>query len=511
MNYTGWILTFFIVQIVHFLGTWKLYKAAGKNLWLALIPVYNAVVLMQIIKRPTWWVILLFIPVINILIFPVLWVETARSFGKNTIKDTWACIFTLGFYLYYLNYTQNLQYKKNRSIKPQSKIGEWVSSILFAVIAATLVHTYVMQPYVIPTSSLEKSLLVGDFLFVSKFHYGARMPLTAVAAPMVHDTLPFFKIRSYLNKPQLPYLRLPRFQKIKRNDIVVFNWPTDTVQQFFKTPDRKIIKPIDKKSNYVKRCVAIAGDTLQIIAGDVYINGRKSIMPDRAKIQFTYRIDTHGKLNTRTIYKKYKVRKGEATTYKGKYYLNLDEENAQKIARDPLVKNVKRFFTRPKGVYGNVFPQNTTNHWNIDYYGPIYIPRKGATIPLNKANLPLYKRIIQEYEHHQLTLKEDEIYIDNQKVETYTFAQDYYWMMGDNRHHSEDSRYWGFVPFDHIVGKPVFIWFSWNSEGNGLKKVRWERLFTTIHGEGKPHSFFIYFVALMVIYWGYGQYKKRKA
>ena len=258
MTSSEWILFFLALQGVHFLGTWKLYKKAGRKAWEALVPIYNAVVLMQIINRPKWWVFLLFVPVINLLLFPVLWVETSRSFGKNSTVATWLSFLSLGFYLYYLNYMADVAYVTDRNLKPKSALGEWVSSILFAVIAATLVHTYVMQPFTIPTSSLEKSLLVGDFLFVSKFHYGARVPMTPIAAPMVHDTLPLLGIRSYLKKPAIPYLRIPGFQKIKRNDIVVFNWPTDTVQQFFKRPDRKIVKPVDKKSNYVKRCVAIA-------------------------------------------------------------------------------------------------------------------------------------------------------------------------------------------------------------------------------------------------------------
>lgn len=508
MTYTTWILIFLAVQMIHFLGTWKFYKAAGKNPFFAMIPIYNAFVLMQIIRRPFWWVFLLFIPVINILMLPIIWVETARSFGKRKLEDTWGCILSLGFYLYYLNYTQELSYVKDRSLKPKSKSGEFVSSLLFAVIAATLVHTYVMQPFVIPTASLEKSLLVGDFLFVSKFHYGARVPSTVVSAPMVHDTLPFLKMRSYLKKPQLPYFRLPGFQKIKRGDIVVFNWPADTVQQFFKTPDRKIIKPIDKKSNYVKRCVAIAGDTLEIKNGAVFINGQKSKIPDRAKLQFTYEVITKKPLNTKIIYEKWGVKKGEAYRSGGAYYLNLDSEMAKKIRKNPLIKSIKRF-TKPKGIYGNVFPQNKKNPWNIDHYGPIYIPKKGHAIALQENNLSLYKKIIQVYEHHTLLLKQGKIYIDGKLKNTYTFSQNYYWMMGDNRNYSEDSRYWGFVPFDHIVGKPVFIWFSWNSAGKGLDKIRWERLFTTVHGQGKPHSFFVYFVIAMLFYWGYKRYKKR--
>jgi signal peptidase I len=178
--------------------------------------------------------------------FPIIWIETIRSFGKNSNKDSFLVVATLGFYIFYINYMEDVKYIENRSLKPRTSGGEWVSSIAFAVIAATLVHTYFMQPYTIPTSSLEKSLLIGDFLFVSKFHYGARVPMTTIAAPMVHDTLPILKRKSYLKKPQLPYLRLPALQKIKQNDIVVFSWPVDTVEQFFKKTNKRIRKPIDK-------------------------------------------------------------------------------------------------------------------------------------------------------------------------------------------------------------------------------------------------------------------------
>ena len=232
MTFIEWFIFFLVIQVIHFTGTWKLYQRANRKAWEAAIPIYNAVILMKIINRPKWWVILLFIPVINQLMFPILWIETARSFGFNKRKDTALVLLTLGFYLFFINYATNSTYKLNRSLKPRTALGEWVSSIAFAIIAATLVHTYVMQPYTIPTSSLEKTLLVGDYLFVSKFHYGARVPTTTIATPMLHDSITTAIIsekntKSYLNKPLLPYLRIPGFQKIKRNDIVVFNWPVD--------------------------------------------------------------------------------------------------------------------------------------------------------------------------------------------------------------------------------------------------------------------------------------------
>ena len=247
MTIFEWLIFFLVVQVIHGLGTWKLYVKSGYNSINAFIPVYNAVILMKIINRPTWWVILLFLPIINLLIFPVIWVETARSFGKNTTIDTIAAVASLGFFIYLINYSSKSEYISERNINPKTAFGEWLGSIIFAVILATFVHTYLIQPYIVPTGSLEKSILIGDFLFVSKFHYGARAPQTAVSFPMVHDTIVGTGIRSYLNKPQIPYFRLPGFQNIKRNEIVTFSWPADTVRKFF-VREKGVKKPIDKKS-----------------------------------------------------------------------------------------------------------------------------------------------------------------------------------------------------------------------------------------------------------------------
>lgn len=508
MTFTQWFIFFLLLQLIHFLGTWKLYVKAGRKAWEAAIPVYNAVVLMQIIGRPKWWVILLFLPIINLLMFAVLWVETIRSFGKKSTLDTGLVIVTMGFYLYYINYFTDIKYVRDRSLKPATSAGEWLSSIVFAIVAATIVHTYIMQPYTIPTSSLEKSLLIGDFLFVSKFHYGARVPMTTVAAPMVHDTLPFIKIKSYLNKPQLPYLRIPGFQKIKRNDIVVFSWPVDTVEYFFQKTNRKIRKPVDKKSNYVKRCVAVPGDSLKIIDGDIYINGKLSVMPDRARPQYFYDVNTGGNtINVNTLQNKYHVREGGRLP-DGNYVLNLAEEDARLLSKNPVVKTMNKRLA-PKGEGEDVFPNDPKLSWNKDNFGPIYIPEKGKTVQLDKNSIAFYKQIIREYEKNEIEIVGDQVMINGTPATSYTFKQDYYWMMGDNRHNSEDSRYWGYVPFDHVVGKPVFIWFSWNSQGKGLDKVRWERLFTTVHGSGKPVSYFYWFLGALALWYGYTVFKRK--
>ena len=563
MTIFEWLIFFLVVQVIHGLGTWKLYVKSGYNSELAFIPVYNAVILMKIINRPTWWVILLFFPIINLLIFPVIWVETARSFGKNTTLDTIATVASLGFFIYLINYSSKSEYISERDINPKTAFGEWLGSIIFAVILATFVHTYLIQPYIVPTGSLEKSILIGDFLFVSKFHYGARAPQTAVSFPMVHDTIVGTGIRSYLNKPQIPYFRLPGFQNIKRNEIVTFSWPADTVRKFF-VREKGVKKPIDKKSNYVKRCVAIPSDTLEIINGLIHINGKKSIMPYRAKPIYTYSAyNSKGvsasnliKLGVSDIQRKFKIQ--EINQYKFEqirpYLLNvidnspenfivitkskgipyeirlnsrismteikdtktdlfLTNKEADLISKSNILDSLKRTFNEIKSYNTSYFPNDIRFNWNEDNFGPIIIPKRNTTVELTKNNLPIYKKIIREYEKNELTLDlNGTIRINNIETNSYTFKQDYYWMMGDNRYRSEDSRSWGFVPEDHIVGKPVFIWFSIDGINDGFKnwKIRWDRVFTTINLDGEPKSYRWYFLIGVLGVLIYSEIKKRR-
>lgn len=509
MTLIQWFVFFLIVQVIHFFGTWKLYEAAGRKKWEAAIPVYNAIVLMKIINRSPWWTILLFVPVVNLIMFPVVWVETLRSFGKNSTLDTLLGILTLGFYIYYINYTQKLVYINNRSLEPTNKTADTVSSLLFAIVVATLVHTYVMQPYTIPTSSLEKSLLVGDFLFVSKFHYGARTPMTPIAAPMVHDTLPLLNVKSYTKKPQLPYFRFFAMQEVNRTDIVVFNWPADTLFNMYKAADKRYDKPIDKKTNYVKRCVGIPGDSLSIKDGIVYINGKIMPMPERAKPQYSYTVTTDGNGFDQTyITKELNITDGVYQSTQNTFYFRaLTEESANRLRLNPIVKSVIRNISHE--AEAAIFPYNT--NWNLDNLGPIYIPKKGVTVAINSKSLPFYKTIIREYEKNDLKVTGDEIRINGQIANTYTFKQDYYWMMGDNRHNSLDARYFGYTPEDHIVGKPVFIWMSLDPNGKGFNKIRWDRVFTTVSGDGQPQSYFKYFLAALIAYFGISAFlRKRK-
>lgn len=554
MSVNQWLLFLLIIQVVHFLGTWKLYVKAGKQAWEAAIPVYNAIVLMKIINRPTWWTVLLFIPVINLIMFPVIWVETLRSFGKNTTKDTILAIVTFGLYIYVINYSNDAQYIQDRSTVATTKTGDFISSILFAIVVATLVHTYLIQPFQIPTSSLEKSLLVGDFLFVSKANYGARTPMTPVAAPMVHDTIFGANIKSYLTKPQLPYFRFPGFESIKNNDIVVFNWPTDTLFNMYLPADKRYDKPIDKKTNYVKRCVAIPGDSLQIKDGIVFINGKELILPERAKPQYFHTVETKTPLSQELLDRYevteyspfYKIKadfwdNGAVQKYlyenranlnevsrdsllvivtgsikpddAGKFQMegitnmlnmNLTFEKVALLKKDPEIKSVTRYIS--KGGEDGIFPDHKDGiiakdfTWNNDNFGPIYIPKRGTKVSLNLQVLPIYKKIITEYEGNTLKVEGNSIFVNGAKTDSYTFQKDYYWMMGDNRHNSLDARYFGYTPDDHIVGKPIFIWMSWDSNGKGFNKIRWDRLFTTVSGEGQPQSYFKYFLFFLVIY-----------
>ena len=519
MSIYQWFVFFLLVQIVHFLGTWKLYESAGRKRWEAAIPVYNAIVLMKIIGRPTWWTILLFIPIINLIMFPVIWVETLRSFGKRSSLDTFLVLITLGFYIYYLNYTQKLEYVADRNLVPHNKTADTVSSLLFAIVVATIVHTYFIQPFTIPTSSLEKSLLVGDFLFVSKINYGARVPMTTVALPMVHDSIPLTQRKSYSSWPLLPYLRLPGIQNIKRTDIVVFNWPVDTVYKFFDTSKRRAYKPIDKKSNYVKRCVGVPGDNLSIVNGAVYINGKILQLPERARPQFSYKVVLDGKtpIDLENLFKELDITDRAFFTNEAKrdtiYLSALTEAGAQVFKNTPGVTGViKQIATGvDQANFGKgVFPH--LKKWNSDNYGPIYIPQQGKTIAITLENLPLYKMIISDYENNELQVNGTEIRINGTIATEYTFKQNYYWMMGDNRNNSEDSRYWGFVPENHIVGKPIFIWLSIDPNGKGINKIRWNRVFTTVSGEGQPQSYFqLFLIGLVVFFIGDYFWKKRKA
>jgi len=560
MSLNEWLLLFLSSNLIIFGGSYKLFNLAGIEGWKALIPFYNIIKHLDIINRPRWWIILVFIPVINLLMIPVIWVEYIKTFNHNSKLDRILVIVTLGFYIYYISYVSNK--KKYISQISFSNFERSFGSIIYAIVIATIVHNYIIQPFVIPTGSLEKTLRVGDFLLVSKFHYGARIPSTVVSFPMVHDTIPIIKSRSYLKKPQLPYLRIPGFQEIKNNDIVVFNWPADTVRKFF-VKEKGVIKPTDKKSNYVKRAIGIPGDSLEIRDGVVYLNGKENNLPDRARPLFTYLVKSNEGVSSSKLInlevdgfiRKFVIKNLSTDTYAeiSKYILNISNngENeyliytsdkgipiklVRKLSLDIReiidkekelslthidaikIKNSNQFDTIYRVIEETdtsnsiFFPNNKRFSWNNDHFGPLYIPKAGDKIDLNIKTLPLYKKIITDYEFNDLKVVDEDILINGIKENEYVFKQDYYWMMGDNRYNSEDSRVWGFVPFDHVLGRPVFIWMSIEGLFNGIENwnFRWDRVFTTIGFDGEPRSYLPHFIGFIIAWQAFFFIKRRR-
>jgi len=368
-------------------------------------------------------------------------------------------------------------------------VAEWTDAILFALVAVYLINTYLFQNYKIPSSSLEKTLLVGDFLFVSKVAYGPRNPMTPLSFPLAQHTLPILDCKSYLDKPQWKYKRLKGLGEVKRNDIVVFNFPAgDTVATLMQNPDfytlcylykrenvmndkvnfgEIVYRPVDRRENYVKRCVALPGDVLQIIDNQVYINGEAQENIDG--LQFNYYIKTNGQYFSDEILdnlgishddRKLNIGYDSTNIPKPIYHFPLTKEAVAKLR---MQKNVVEIKIEPDDFGGATFPLGN-KQWTRDNYGPIWIPKRGETVQLDSANFEIYKFAICHHEGNKPEMRNGEVYINGKKTDSYTFKMDYYWMMGDNRHNSADSRYWGFVPEDHIVGQPLFVWLSLNKD-----------------------------------------------
>ena len=413
--------------------------------------------------------------------------------------------------------------KRDTKGKKRSALIEWIDALVFAVIAATLIRMFFIEAFTIPTSSMEKSLLVGDYLFVSKVSYGPRVPNTPLSFPFVHHTMPGTKsVKSYLNWVKWPYKRLKGFGEVKRNDCVVFNYPEgDTViveyqselsyyaaisRLAHETRDMDIrrgnevqpyeiyhnnarqdllnnmditVRPVDKRENYIKRCVAIPGDTLLVENGNLYINSKAQEKTEHN--QYNYIVTTSGsRINPRILDRMDIALADRSSLGQGKFHFPLTDYNAEAMIKMKSIQSVTKL-TSPKAKPNyRIFPHSKNISWNEDFFGPVTMPQKGEEIELNLENLPIYERIIDLYEDNDLVVKDSSIFINGEVVNSYTFKMNYYWLMGDNRHNSADSRYWGFVPEDHVVGKAVFIWLSLDKDKRFLGKIRWNRLFSVI-------------------------------
>ena len=539
------LVIFIIISIiVSLIGLMKIFEKAGYNGFFAFILFYNAYIWVKIIEKPMWWLLFTFLPFINVFMWFLLTVETAKTFNKNLLwEQGLAAVFPF-VYLPYLGFSSKEEYQKKEDRPPfkKSTVREWVDAIIFAIVAATIIRTFVFEAYTIPTPSMEKTLLVGDFLFVNKYAYGAKVPNTPLSFPFVHHTLPLSATaKSYVEWIKLPYYRFDGYKDIKNNDIVVFNYPDgDTVAMY--RQDRSyyamvrqygwknvnnprainpatgipfgdiVARPVDKRENYIKRCIAIAGDTLQIKDQQVYINGEVAINPKELQTSYFILAKRNRFIDTELL-DDMGLSASEINSYRASiaspndhsrvtYYLqgstmhqsikvkdypllgmiNLTPDMAKKLRKHPEVALLEMKTDRPNNIIAptEIFPYDTINYkWNQDNFGPIYIPKEGTTVAINNKTIPLYRRIIEVYENNEIAFVGNDIIINGEKAESYTFKLNYYWMMGDNRHNSADSRYWGFVPEDHIVGTPSLVWLSLNPD-KGLfgGKIRWRRLFS---------------------------------
>ncbi|WP_295667514.1 signal peptidase I [uncultured Mucilaginibacter sp.] len=484
-SYIGVLLFASPIFLLALAGYWKLFQKAGRKGWEALIPFYSDYVMLKISGRPAWWMIWLFLPLASTIVGAGILVDFIKSYGKFTAKDRAKAII-LGFiYLPkwgFENKTAYLgpsaspgfrnEYPKSRAV---SSVIAWGQAIFFAVFTALIIRTFFIEAYVIPTPSMERTLLVGDNIFVSKLNYGARVPMTPLSFPFANHTLPNTNLKSYWDGWELPYFRLPGFSSIKRGEVIVFNYPQDTMDN----------RPIDKKEFYIKRCAGIEGDTVSQVDEQVFINGKLLPAAPGEQQEYQYETATGVDVNPQLLTQLNITQlHGE-----GSLPLTMTKESADRLKRDTHVKFLNPIFflkgvsDTASPVFPHMFPMHVLltktipdYHWNVDNFGPIIIPKKGWTVKLDSMTFPLYERAIEVYEHNKLEVKGADIFINGKKTNSYTFKMDYYWVLGDNRHDSEDSRYWGFVPEDHISGKAVFIWMSWDSDAPLLKKIRWERI-----------------------------------
>ncbi|MEC5395192.1 signal peptidase I [Bergeyella sp. RCAD1439] len=542
ITYTVYVL---VLSLLMGASTWKLFKKMGYSPVYAFIPFYNYFIVLKETKHPRWWVVLSYFPVVGVIMMTVFHLFLMDKFGKNTIGQKLMTVFLPFVYMAVVNYAKDTELDEPAFLlpgeEPETKKKEtFLGSITFAVVFATLVHVFVAQPFGIPTGSMERTMLVGDFLFVNKLNYGFRMPMRPLAIPFLQGTIldtgeksnPKDDPKSYVEAVQLPYFRFPGWEKPKRNDIVVFNYPDDSVHT-----------SIDRKDPYVKRMVAEPGDLIEFRAGKLYINGKPEVRMGDAEVQHAYEVYTSSQLDIPGLYKIYGfLPVAEKQMKEGGYYYRfqgLTDKMAKEIgALDQVVKISEEI--EPKGkaaiqyypimhngqyvddgqgyvamsgkvnVSNSIFPINQS--WNQDWYGPLRVPKKGDVLTLNAQTLPEYEKLITRYEGNTLENKNGTIYINGEATNRYTVKYDYYMMIGDNRDASLDSRFFGFVPETHIVGKPMFTWLSveglFPDSGSSYqaagKRIRWDRMFKASNtGDLHKTSYWWLAVLVLVLFFGW--------
>ena len=534
--YTGYVL---ILSVLMGISTWKLFKKMGYHPLFAFIPFYNYYIIQKETHHPKWWVAMAYLPIVGPIMMSVFHLFLMKKFGKDSFVQKLLTVILPFLYMAFVNYSKDTELEENTfqltgevdSKKKESFLG----SITFAVVFATIIHVFITQPFGIPTGSMERTLMVGDFLFVNKLNYGFRMPMRPVAIPFLQGTImdtgekgnPKDDPKSYVEAVKLPYLRLPGWEKPVRNDIVVFNYPDDSVHV-----------AIDRKDPYVKRLVAQPGDVMEFRAGKLFINGKPEQRMGDAQVQHAYELVTSSQLDIPALYNIYGfLPVSEYQTNAGFTYIfqGLTDETAKDLGELPQTvsitevigkqgeKDINYYPDIPRSIAAqqrvnstkintssSIFPINKP--WNTDWYGPLRIPKKGDVLQLTQENLPEYRKLIVQYEGNTLENKDGKISINGQATSEYTVKYDYYMMVGDNRDASLDGRFFGYVPETHIVGKPMFTWMSVEGlfansdstyQADGLK-FRWDRMFkATNTGDPDKPSYWWLAVLVLVLFFGW--------
>ncbi|PQA94212.1 signal peptidase I [Chryseobacterium piscicola] len=552
MNYfLTYAVYVFVLSLLMGISTWKLFKKMGYNPAFAFIPFYNYFIILKETQHPKWWAVLSYLPIVGPIMMSVFHLYLMKKFGKTLVQQQILTVVLPFIYMASVNYSKDVEIEDEEAKfmfltdeeKSVKKKESFLGSITFAVVFATIIHVFVTQPFGIPTGSMERTLLVGDFLFVNKWSYGYRMPMRPLAIPFLQGTIYDFQKdgnpkndgKSYVDGVKLPYERILQFNKPQRSDIVVFNYPQDSVHT-----------AIDRKDPYVKRCVAVAGDTFEMRGGKLFVNDKpETILGDQEEqhafvVEASSEIDTKelfkrleyisiARVNSQTVYFQEAIKKYNIKPENIVYVMQLTDARLKEIKSLPQVVSVREDIlvkgdaaisykdeARTKiDTAQSIFPVNKA--WNQDWYGPVRIPKKGDVVAINKETLPMYRWIISEYEHNSVAERNGQIFINNQPAKNYTIKQDYYMMVGDNRDASLDARFFGFVPEENIVGKPMFTWMSiegaFNDSSSSYQaegwRFRWDRMFkATNTGEANKTSYWWIAAMILILFFGWEYFVK---